>query len=368
MVKQINKFPSLILKKATALSICLISILISDTHAQTNNLHPAPVPNFYAIGLCPGDSTFFINKTLMGYEYAWTIQNNNGDTLLKSTNENISFFFNAVGVYTVSLIASNGHVSQLTRNLIVDSVPHADFSFWTCYNQFNNFSNCADQFTWIFPDGSISNLRSPPYKFDSAGVYPVTLIAKKAGKKDSVTKQVSIDKYQLGFPSAKFTYTQVGTSLTFIITALDTAAINYYWSFGDGKYDDTTGYKIVHAFDPDMDLSIQLNVANNCGSSMEYQQIVLQDITENNFLIFNTKVYPNPTQGQLNLSISNLPAKQEIIIKLINANGNLLYDEKLLNSTSPYNWQFNTYHLPKGLYLLQLMLNNAVLSKRILIL
>ena len=365
---QVNTFSVLVFRKITVLVIFLVSLLISGVKAQTNNLHPAPVPNFDAIGLCPGDSTFFINTTLMGRFYTWTILNDNDDTLLKSTNDNISFYFNSTGVYTVTLIADNGHPSQLTRKVIVDSVPHADFSFWICYNQFNNLSSCADEFTWIFPDGSVSNLRSPAYKFDKAGTYPITLISKKAGKQDSRTKQISIDKYQLGFPSPKFTYAQVGTSLTFIITALDSNAVSYYWSFGDGTYDDTIGYKITHTFDPDLELSISLFVENNCGMDSDYQKIILPNINESNFLIFNTKVYPNPTHGQLNLSISNLSDKQEIFIKLINANGQRVYDERLLNSTSSYNWQFNTHHLPKGLYLLQLNLNNGVLNKKILIL
>lgn len=170
--------------------------------------------------------------------------------------------------------------------------------------------------------------------------------------------------------SLPFVFFEVGASLTFMITALDTSLTTYYWSFGDGAYDDTIGYKITHTFDPELEISIQLTVVNSCGSNFHYEQLIVQNIKERerDFLISNTKIYSNPTQGQLHLSISDLPAKQDIFIKLRNSNGMLVYDEKLVNSTSSYSWQFNTHHLPKGLYLLQLKLNGAVLSKRILIL
>ncbi len=264
------------IKKITYLNLifaCFLSLGLiaqSGTSSVSGTRHLPPVGNFIVKGLCAGDSTHFIDKTSGGYAIYWGIANDKGDTIYSSYEKNISYFFTKIGPYSVTMTSYNGHYTTITRNLYVDTVPHADFLFRYCYNQLYNFSTCSDQFVWILPDSSISTLDFPSYKFDKAGTYPITLIAKKGLKADTLTSLVKVAPDSLGFPNATFTAFLKDTNLfVFDFTALDTSASYYYWWFGDGQFDNTSNSpKVTHLLDTSKyAYPVTLSITNGCGSN-----------------------------------------------------------------------------------------------------
>ena len=256
------------LKKITNLNLLIICFLCFGLKANAM-MHPPPTPDFMALGLCAGDTTYFFDHTTSGYAIQWSILNDKGDTLYSSGNKDISYYFKKAGVYTVNMTAYNGHLAYLTKNILIDTVPHADFSFEHCFNQFYNLSSCSDQFTWIFPDSSISTDNFPSYKFKKAGTYSVTLIAKGGSKADTVVKQIKITADSLGFPDATFTSFLKDTNLLiFDFTVIDTGETHYYWDFGDGYSDNVSGYKVTHQLDTSTyNPPVFIFVTNGCGSA-----------------------------------------------------------------------------------------------------
>nr|MBA3705363.1 T9SS type A sorting domain-containing protein [Bacteroidota bacterium] len=140
--------------------------------------------------------------------------------------------------------------------------------FSYCYNQLFNFSTCSDQFVWIMPDSSISTLDFPAYTFKKAGTYPITLIAKKGLKADTVVSQIKIAPDSLGFPDATFTAFLKDTSLfIFDFAALDTNGTSYYWWFGDEQFDYNANIRITHQLDTSKYTPpVSLSIFNGCGS------------------------------------------------------------------------------------------------------
>lgn len=259
--------------KRLLLSSILLFFIAINIYAQTRH-SPAAV-NFEIRGLCPNDSTYFINKTVMGSDYSWLIFDNKNDTIYKSNENDISFSFDKVGTYTIFLQSDNGHISNKTKKVIVDTVPHADFEFWTCYNEFVNYSTCADQYSWTLPDGTTSTDISPKYNFTKAGPYTVTLTAKKGTKTDILTKTGIIYLDSMHLPSSDFNYfLNPKDSKNLLYIANDTTANNYHWVFlEEGVYDDT-GYKIIHPITADT-MTIYLAVTNGCGFNNSIQQVIL---------------------------------------------------------------------------------------------
>jgi hypothetical protein len=331
-------------------------------------LHPPPVPDFYISGLCYGDTTYFTNKTDIGIT-SWVITNDKGDTLYTTAATNMTYFFKKKGVYNICLQADNGHLATKVQTVLVDTITHADFIYRRCINEFNNQSTCADQFVWIFPDSSTTTNAFASYQFASGGTFPVKLIAKKGSKLTAVTKMVSIPADSIGIPTATFTWKRHGTANTFDLIADDSVATNYSWTFGDRQFDDTSGYKTTHTFDMDKyDGMVGLRVSTSCGFSLfESDPFSTTGIDEDYFFKRNVMIYPNPATDELNIVVNNKMYLKEVVVKLIDANGAVLQENKLTATPASSHLKINISSIAKGIYVVQIWMGDQLLNKKIVI-
>ncbi|HXB38940.1 MAG TPA: PKD domain-containing protein [Bacteroidia bacterium] len=196
-------------------------------------LHLPPQSEFSWTNACYKDTTHFINETLRGNYYWWTIFNMSMDTLYKSTNTNINFLFALPGTYYVTLEAHNGHVSLITDTIVIDSITKADFLFMHCSNHFVNHSTCASSFKWNFGDGTTSTSELPVHQYADTGHYTVSLIASNGINSDTTVKQIFVDLTH--FPTADFTYRQSHDTVFFHAVDTDKGLL-YSWVFGNYKY------------------------------------------------------------------------------------------------------------------------------------
>lgn len=73
--------------------------------------------------------------------------------------------------------------------------PVASFSYETAhpfYVYFTNTSKDAAYYSWNFGDGTTSSEKNPIHKYSGKGVYKVVLTAKRNGKTDTYTKNVTV--------------------------------------------------------------------------------------------------------------------------------------------------------------------------------
>jgi PKD repeat protein len=331
-------------------------------------MHPPPVPYFLITGLCYGDTTHFFNRTTGSTKVFWSILNDKGDTLTQTHDQDMSYYFRKRGYYSICLTADNGHLATKTRIVRVDSITEADFAYRNCFNEFENMSTCADQYVWVFPDGTTSTDTLPRYAFKAPGKFPVKLTAIKSTKKQTLNKFIFIGGDSLGQPDPTFTFKHIDSTL-FEFKAVDSLEHNYTWYFGDDAYDDTSGYKTRHVIDLEKyNGSVELFLTNLCGfASSELNPFAITGIKECDALTLNASVYPNPASDELTLSIADLPPGKTMLVKFIDAKGVTITETRSVTSTKNYQLKFATGSFPKGIYFIQIILEDQLLNKKIVL-
>jgi len=155
--------------------------------------------------ICVGQTVNFnLIDTLDVSSYSWDFGDGTGADDISPINHQYNFI--PPGNQTVAKLVLRGfgdactiaieypiEINQVTADFFsndgVDSI--------LCVGEitFSNGSQDADIFNWDFGDGNFSNLISPTYTYDSAGVYVVELLVENSttGCKDSLLQQVTIN-------------------------------------------------------------------------------------------------------------------------------------------------------------------------------
>lgn len=266
--------------------------------------------------------------------------------------------------------AQHRYVTEWSPSFFMEKAKKIDpvVKFHPCSNEFENASTCIDQFVWVLPDSSISTVSSPIYKFTKPGTYHAKLTVKKGIASDSVSKEIKIAGDSLHYPDPTFTFKML-SKFNILFQAIDTVETTYSWSFGDGTYDDTSGYKITHYFNLETYRPpVTLWIYSGCGvANYAVDPYLATAIKEEDFLSLNSIIFPNPAIEELNVSIKNLAFGKHIITRLVNENGSVIKMENSTTTSSIYNWKYNTYNLPKGLYLIQIIVDGYELNRKVII-
>lgn len=127
----------------------------------------------------------FQNNSFGGDEYNWTFGDGTGSTEMSPTHNY------AVGTYDVTLVATNafGCIDSLTISDYINVVPYPVAAFTSNPDiseptqisnatfAFNNESQFASSFLWLFGDDSTSMDGSPTHQYFQSGEFSVTLYA-----------------------------------------------------------------------------------------------------------------------------------------------------------------------------------------------
>ncbi|MEX0966854.1 MAG: PKD domain-containing protein [Bacteroidia bacterium] len=156
---------------------------------------------------CVGDTIPFSNQSTDGTLWNWDF----GDGK-SSSKKNPNHIYTAPGIYTVTLIASTqaGCADTVIKKSILRITgPVADFTLDDSSGcqpvtvEFGHPSANAYSWNWNFGDGNTSDSKDPQHRYDSAGIYTVTLEVT-----DSFNCLVKIEKPQIisvyRMPEAKF--------------------------------------------------------------------------------------------------------------------------------------------------------------------
>lgn len=219
----------------------------ADTADITIAVLDAPTSMFTFSNTCLTDSVIFNNTSSPGtVNCAWDF----GDgTLLDSTQNPVHTFTNA-GTYYVSLITANtnGCKDTITKNVLINSLPDAQFSTTNVCNesnaQFIDLSTIAapesiQSWKWTFGDNSVANTNqfvTGGYLYASPGNYNVQLVVvSNSGCSDSITQSITIHPK----PVAAFGNTQTclgsATQFTDSSAVSPGSIISWSWNFGDGS-------------------------------------------------------------------------------------------------------------------------------------
>lgn len=245
----------------------------NDTVVQTITVNANPTAQFTTsdtVGCAVPFTANFTNSSTGATSYAWSFGSGT------STAINPSFIYNALGIYNVSLIATNasGCKDTVTRNNYIKlqapvgtltATPTA-----TCINSNVQFTSSvaaplyATNYRWDFGDGSsivnCASCSTQSHAYTGTGTYNVQLIITTAtGCFDTIQQTITISAK----PTANFT----GTPLTICpdatvnFTNTSTGATSYNWSFGDGFSAVTTNPG--HTYDNTGTYNVTLIASNN---------------------------------------------------------------------------------------------------------
>ena len=153
-----------------------------------------------------------------------------------------------------------------------------------------------------------------------------------------------------------------------VLTARGPANSEYLWSTGETTKsitvnpDKDTEYSVMvyHALDSDTD-NVMVSVRNCETSQIVDDNVKIEDDTALEFLI-----HPNPTYGEVHIKISGLSNVSSI--HLYDLSGKSLYNEAIsTNDRQSYNKTLNLANFASGIYLLQLVDNLRVITKKIVL-
>jgi hypothetical protein len=91
--------------------------------------------------------------------------------------------------------------------------------------------------------------------------------------------------------------------------------------------------------------------------------VSISNLSNNQILV---STYPNPASAFLNVSIT-VPQKSNIVIKLVNLAGEVVYQATDINSFGLVNKQIETSQLANGVYLIQTQIADKIMTNKVLI-
>jgi PKD repeat protein len=224
-------------------TLTVSSALCTDDTVTTVSVNTGPVAGFTqsVTSGCNPLSVAFTNNTTGSPAYTW----NFGDGSPVSSNQNPTHIYYTPGVYTVTLIASQGSCSDtiVQSNLIqVTNGPQASFQSLNsiCLGDSSRFVNLSNgngntitSYSWDFGDGTFSNFISPSHLYLSQGTYSVKLITNTAFCSDDTT--ITVQVKSLPVVAFSSSLNNACDSATVQFTNNSTGANSYNWIFGDGN-------------------------------------------------------------------------------------------------------------------------------------
>lgn len=214
--------------------------------------------------------------------YLWDFGDGNTSNLPNPSN-----IYPNQGRYTVKLTitTSTGCIETYTlanavtvgRKPVIDFIatPNPVCAFQKVF--FNDLTNEADEWLWLFGDGGTSTFKNPTYQYSDTGKFTVSLIAKNSGCRDSVGKT---DYMTVKPPIAKFGFlTTCDNRLQFSFVDSSIGATKWFWDFGDGTTDSIPNP--VHIFPSFKTYTVTLTVSNDtCEHSISKPIRVFKEVPD----------------------------------------------------------------------------------------
>lgn len=131
--------------------------------------------------------------------------------------------------------------------------------------QDNSTTNTGAQYSWVFGDGTTSNVVNPTHTYTQSGTYTINvMVTSSAGCSNSQNTSASITVHNLS--KALFTAEAIdGTTVSPVYKFLNTSinAATFTWSFGDGA--NSTIYSPQHSYTDKGEYLVTLHVSSSEG-------------------------------------------------------------------------------------------------------
>lgn len=260
----------------------------ADTAVQQIEIVPTPnVPTLNYTTSCDSDPILFeatgLNRNSL-YRYEWTMGNQ--DTVVDTTK--FTYTYANYGQYNVNLriyVDSSTCAINTGVNVWHDSLLKADFTTQrlcdgdpTVFTDQSALSSGNISWKWFFGDGNESVDRNPTHQYSLGNFTAKLVISSDSGCKDSITKQIQIQKT----PDADFAFDTVcfGDGVQFVdqTNTIGRTLSAWNWSFGDSE--SSTDQNPNHIYNQGGTYTVQLvaTTTDNCSDTVRYSVFQPDDI------------------------------------------------------------------------------------------
>ncbi len=227
-------------------------------------------------------------------------------------------------------------------------------------------TNNPTSWSWSFPGGtpSTSNQQNPTVTYNTPGVYNVSLTVSNSGGSNNMTKNNYITVNNCS-PVANFVGNPTSVCEGNTVHFTDQSTNNptsWYWSFPGGTPNSSIQQNPTITYNTPGVYSVSLTASNASGNHTytRTNYITVTDcLNVEDALLSAISIYPNPTNGILNIDIPKPNAEARVI----NIIGNEVMKLKL-NSTKN---SINLSSLNQGIYIVEITINNQVFRSKITI-
>lgn len=288
---------------------------------------------------------------------------------------------NVPGIYTITyeVIDNAGNVGTIDRTITVEdnTAPVLTVSqvgtLFLCKG--SNFvapnasaTDCVDNSV------TLSNNGNTVVNMNVNGVYTVTYTATD-DYSNSSTKTISVQVGEKPVPD--FNITSAANANIVTVQDASTGSPNYWeWDWNDPNFPNNSfGQNQTHPYATPGTYEIVLKVNNNfttvCNANAEELQTsktvtIAVGIAELYKLNASVNVFPNPSNGVINVSISDKDLT-DVEIKLTNIIGETLANSTLENTNTKSNVAFDLGNDAAGIYFVTISTKNASVTKKVLV-
>jgi len=303
---------------------------------------------------CTTQSISFTDNTIGApTSWAWTFS---GGNPANSTLQNPSINYTTAGVYTATLVATNGFGnSTSTQTFTVTNTPTANAGankFLTCSIPIVQLNGSGGgSYAWSGPSGWNSVLVQP--SVINPGTYSLTVTVIGC---TSVPSTVTVTSNTVA--PAVPTVSQVGNVLT------SSSASNNQWFFNGSIMPGETNQNVNVTQNGNYTVQVT-DPTNSCVSTSTVYAFGSIGIVESNISVA-VNGFPNPSTGQFELSLF-FSEKSNVKLKIHNAIGQIVYNEELYGATGLVNRTINLSNYGKGYYLISVITEKGLTTKKIII-
>lgn len=314
-----------------------------DSSCRIINLScPTPSANFVA---APNNNVVVFTDNSTGTPSGWQWDFGDGNT---STMQHPTHTYTQPGTYTICLtvIDSCGNHTTCQSQTITCPQPTSGFSYigtsvWTFV--FTDSSTNGTSWFWNFGDGSTSTMQNPQHTFPGNGTYLVCVTSSNGCLSSTTCKNVTV---LCPKPSASFSHTLTGNTITFTNTTSGGANPTWLWDFGDGNF--SSSMNPTHTYPSQGNWTTCLFATDSCGTDT-FCTLTSTIGIEDEITGAQIEVWPNPTHSQVNLKI-DAKSSSEIRVEVYDPIGAKTLDAISCDRCNGFSHEFDISRHARGTY------------------
>jgi PKD repeat protein len=340
----------------TVTAPAIVSVMVTNAagcSAQTDdfvaNVFPTPSVTISAEGptsFCTGSSVVLSSSAASG-------------NLWSNNAASSSITISVSGNYNLTYTDENGCTAQsnsIEVNVSDAPAPTISTNGATTFCEGESVvlsASNSETYQWSLNGMAVPNATAQTWTATAGGAYSVTVT--NTDQCDGVGTSSLVFVVVNPTPTAGFDFDFTYNGYTYDFNNNSTGATSYEWNFGDGST--STEANPSHTFATGGTHVVTLTAIN--GQCEDVIEITITGVAvEENELVTNLSLYPNPTSGNALVSMT-LNGSHNVMVSVYELTGKMVYNTYRPNSFGTQNIELPASELSAGIYLVQVQVGST---------